>query len=273
MDDKTHIIMAYKLLETCDCDKSASIYSLVPSIDRKPAHLHRLYGHVLTNVQRIANAAIAVLSDPEVSLMFKGGALSYELRRCIEEKDYFRELLDDANNTIGDESIKKPSGDLVSVFVAILSHIYFDTFNNPVQAFLPECSYCSGQWDFWSEVDYFKFRGEFYSEKIIAPFRERILNDTMWDVELDPVLFDGEVQVSHMWDKNLKLNPFALINAMVIRLGELAKPEIEYSVVDWRARDLLDYTGCTEYHRADKEIAFLTAWEKKMTSLMLESIS
>ena len=274
MDHKTHITMTYKLLKTCDCDEAASIYSLVPVIDREPAHFHRLYGHVLANVPKIADAAIMVLSNPEMSSKRDEEAPPYEFRRCREEKEYFKKLLNDVSCTIDDEKIRTPSFDKTSVFIAILSHIYFDTFNNPVQAFLPESSYCSGQWDFWTEVDYFKFRGDFYSEKIIIPFRERILSDPVWDMKLDSSLFNEEVRERLLQTGELekKLNPFALIKAMIIRLGELAKPDIEYSVIDQQVRDLLDCAGCVEYCRADREIVFLRELEKKIASLIFESI-
>lgn len=59
------------------------------------------------------------------------------------------------------------SSDKISGGIAVLSHIYFDTFNIPVQAFLPDSVYSSGQWEFWKNVGYLTFRSKFYDARAI----------------------------------------------------------------------------------------------------------
>lgn len=45
MDSKTHILFAVKLLELCGCDKSAAVYSIIPTIDKDKPCFAGLYAH------------------------------------------------------------------------------------------------------------------------------------------------------------------------------------------------------------------------------------
>lgn len=247
MDHLTHIGMAYKLLESCGCDNRAALYSLLPAIDREPAHFHRVYAHIISNFPKILTTAIHVFSDNNVPV----DKNSYEYKRISDDRNYFLKLTKAASPIINDNSISDPSSDKVSAGVALLSHIYFDTFNNPVQAFLPESVCSSGQWEFWKNVGYLTFRSKFYREDVIQIFRERLLNDKIWDTKVDP---------------------YTLIKAMVIRMGDLSQPGIEYEIVDWKIREYLRFLGCDEYKRPDKELQFCKKLEKKIESLIHECL-
>jgi len=247
MDDFTHLVITYKLLESCGCDVRATIYSLLPALDRKPPHFHRVYGHIISNFPKILTTATHVLANDNVSV----DKSSYEYVRISEDKESLLNLARAASTLIGDESICNPSFDKVGGGVAILSHIYLDTYNNPVQAFLPDSVYSSGQWNFWSHVGYLTFRTKFYEESVISTFRKNLFNDSVW---------------------NTKLDPYTLIKAMIIRLGDLSRPGVEYEKVDWAIRVYLRFLGCDEYKRPDEGLKFCREFETKITDLIYQCL-
>jgi hypothetical protein len=254
--------MAYKLLEVCDCEKKAAIYSLLPALDRIPDHYHRLYAHIICNFPSVLVSALQIFADYKVKRFWrfeKGGYYedkideqSYVFKRIREDKEYFTSLVKSANSLLVDSSLVQSSHDMVSAAVALLSHIYFDTFNNPVQAFLPESVYPSGQWNFWGSVGYLTFREKFYTESVIQNFRERLFNDKIW---------------------NVRLGPFPLIKSMLIRMGDLSRPGIEYEIVDNKIRDFLRFLDCNEYMRPDKELKFCKDLEKTIEQLIVECLN
>lgn len=278
MDWGTHMVLAAKLLESSDLELGAAIYSVIPVIDQKPAHFHRVYAHILENQPDFLDVTLELFKRPEVTKRdFKAleGFISSRLnqlekeldeapvnelvkRRSIEKKIYafqrigeetpvFLELLDEAKDVVGDDKVTKISTDKLAAAVSLLSHTFFDTFNNPVQIFLPTCSYCSAQWEFWSKIDYMKFRGEFYKPENIVPFRKEIAASKVWDVALKPE---------------------ALMKAMIIKLGEMGQPAIPYEIVDMGIRDFLRYMNINEYQRADAELKFLYDLEDEIAAII-----
>jgi len=247
MDDVTHLVITYKLLESCGCDKRATIYSLLPALDRKPPHFHRVYGHIISNFPKILETAIHVFANDNASV----DKNAYEYVRINEDKDSVLNFAQVASNLIGDKSICNPSSDKVSSGVALLSHIYFDTYNNPVQAFLPDSVYSSGQWNFWRDVGYLTFRTKFYEENVISAFRKNLFSDEIW---------------------NTKIDPYTLIKAMIIRLGDLSRPGVEYEIVDWKIRVYLRFLGCDEYRKPDEGLKFCKELENKITNLIYQCL-
>lgn len=264
MDWGTHMVLAAKLLGSCNMNRGAAIYSNLPAIDLKPAHYHRVYAHILENQPDILDVAMEVFGSEEIAsrdfaalterMAVKINSLKerlkrtsgYEERNVLEKKIYaytriteeaetFVGLADKAKELLSDDSVSKISSDKMSAGVSLVSHIYFDTFNNPVQAFLPYSSLPSGQWDFWDQIDYMRFRSEFYNDDNIATFRREIARSETWKV---------------------KLTPAALIKAMIIRVGELSQPAIKYEAIDWSIRKFLRYMDINEYYRADVELKF-----------------
>src|SRR3990167_6062281 len=49
MDWGTHMVLAARLLDSSGLDVGAAMYSVIPVIDQKPAHFHRVYAHILEN--------------------------------------------------------------------------------------------------------------------------------------------------------------------------------------------------------------------------------
>ncbi len=259
-------MLSVKVLECCGLDKGAAIYSVIPVIDKEPAHFHRVYAHILENQPDFLDVAIEIFSSDEVkerdfdslnkliaekikTLMAGIGNIPsedyvgkrllekkvYAYKRITEEIPVFMKHAEDASDLVNDESVKNISCDKLSAAVSLLSHTYFDTWNNPIQLFLPECSYCSAQWEFWNNIDYMKFRGDFYKPENIINFRKEIIKSRVWDI---------------------KLKPEALIKAFIIRLGEMGQPSIPYEVVDMGVRDFMRYMNVNHYQRADTELQF-----------------
>ncbi|MDP2943279.1 MAG: hypothetical protein Q8O36_07250 [Candidatus Omnitrophota bacterium] len=283
MDWGTHMVLAARLLDSSKLDVGAAIYSVIPVIDQKPAHFHRVYAHILENQPDFLDVTLELFKRPEVArrdfaelnkyISEKTAQLEKELdatpasdakkRMMLEKKIYafkrigeetpgFLKLLDDARDVVGDERVTQISTDKLSAAVSLLSHTFFDTYNNPVQIFLPTCSLCSAQWDFWSKIDYMKFRGDFYKPENIVPFRKEIAKSKVW---------------------NTTLKPEALMKALIIRLGEMGQPAIPYETVDMGVRDFLRYMDIDEYQRVDAEIKFLHDLEDEIAGIIYKNFA
>jgi len=266
VDWGTHVVLAAKLLESCGLDNGSAIYSVIPVIDKEPPHFHRVYAHILANQPEFLDVAMEVFDCPEVKNRDFTGlnkrvenavrdlkrqlesiqSNGYDERHHIENKIYaYKRIAEEAPifirhaeaavDIVGDKNIQNISRHKMSAAVSLLSHIYFDLWNNPVQVFLPVSSYCSAQWEFWTDIDYMRFRSEFYKPASINAFRK-------------------EIAASPVWNKKLK--PEAMIKAMIIRAGEGGKPNIPYEVVDQGIRDFMRYMNINDYQRADAELAF-----------------
>lgn len=277
------MVLAARLLDSSGLDVGAAMYSVIPVIDQKPAHFHRVYAHILENQPDFLDVTIELFGRPEVAKRdfaglgkFVGEKAAqlqkefdstpasdpkkrmrlekriYAFTRISEEAPGFLKLLDDARDVVGDERVTKISTNKLSAAVSLLSHTYFDTYNNPVQIFLPECSLCSAQWDFWSKIDYMKFRGDFYKPENIVPFRKEIAKSKVWGV---------------------KLKPEALMKAIIIRLGEMGQPAIPYEVVDMGVRDFLRYMNVNEYQKADNELKFLHDLEDEIAAIIYKKFA
>ena len=278
MDWGTHVVLAAKLLESCGLEKGSAIYSVIPVIDKEPAHFHRVYAHILANQPEFLDVAMELFGSEEVKtrdfdalkkkvegkvkeLRERLGSVSvngleerrkienkiYAYKRITEETPTFLQHAEMAGQIVGDKSVSRISRHKMSSAVSLLSHIYFDLWNNPVQVFLPSCSYCSAQWQFWDNVDYMKFRSDFYKPESITAFRKEIAQSPVW---------------------NCRLKPEALIKALIIRLGELSEPRVPYEMVDLSLRDFMRYMDINEYQRADRELDFCHTLEKTIQEII-----
>ena len=278
MDWGTHVVLAAKLLESCGLDKGSAIYSVIPVIDKEPPHFHRVYAHILANQPEFLEVAMELFSSQELkdrdfpALNKRVKAEVQDLRRELEsvrsngynarhhienkiyayeriteEAPVFVEHADAAVDIVGDKGIRNITRHKMSAAVSLLSHLYFDLWNNPVQVFLPESSYCSAQWKFWTDIDYMRFRSDFYKPTSINAFRKEIVASPVW---------------------NTRVRPEAMIKAMIIRLGEGGQPSIPYEVVDQGIRDFMRYMDINDYQRADEELEFC----HKLENTIRESI-
>jgi len=276
MDWETHVVLAAKILGACNLKKGFALYSNLPAIDSKPPHYHRVYAHILENQPIILDAALDIFNMEEVDkrdfkglkkridfkikefneglLLENGREKRYELedkvyvyKRLCEEIDVFLKLSDKAECLLQDKEITRINNDKIPAGVSLISHTFFDTFNNPVQAFLPYTSLCSGQWEMWDTINYMAFRYDFYKEEIISSFRKEVSSLDIW---------------------NISLKPEALIKAMIIRIGEQGRPYLPYEAIDLVIRNFLRFLNINEYQRVDKEIRFLRNLEKEIIFLI-----
>jgi hypothetical protein len=278
MDWQTHVVLSARLLESCGLDLGAALYANLPVIDAKPAHYHRVYAHILCNQPSILEAAMELFGSPAMQrgdfraldehaarvvaeLRSKlPAARSWEERneldksiyaytRVAEEAPVFKDLADKAAAIVGNPAVSRFTGDRMSAAISLASHLFFDVYNNPVQAFLPDSPYCSGQWEFWDRVDYLRFRGDFYSDPHISDFRNWAIALPIWGTRLDPS---------------------CIVKSIIIRLGELGQPAIHYEVIDWAIRTFLRYLDVKDYRKVDVEIAFCRELEAQITRWISE---
>jgi hypothetical protein len=113
--------------------------------------------------------------------------------------------------------------------LAIASHTYFDTYNNPVQAFPPYEAYCAARYDMWRELDYFDFRVVWYQQT--APkFRELVLAEPFW---------------------NVRIPTAELVRAMVRRLAAMTLPAVAEETI-LAVEERLGVGGAERNDRADE---------------------
>lgn len=250
MDHVTHLVLAYKLLKSCGCHPGSSIHSVLPALDREPAHFHRVYAHLISNFPKMLTTSTQIFCN-HWPLGLPIDKKSYEYDRISVDREYYLSMVKETSVLVGDDSILEFSQRQVGGGLALLSHLYFDTYNNPVQAFLPESVYPSGQWDFWKTVDYMLFRTKFYTDKAVSIFRKGVLDSDVWNVTVDP---------------------FRMIKAVIIRLGDMCIPMPGYEVVDLKIKEYLGFLGYNKYERVIKELQFCRELETEIEALIRQSM-
>jgi len=154
--------------------------------------------------------------------------------------------------------------------LAIVSSIYFSTFVSPIQFFLPNSSACCGQWEFWEKNNYFNLLNRLKEKEFIFALRESINGSKVWETRFKPEDFTEIVKrrlsKENAFDK--KLNAEAMMKAMIIRMGEMAKPHLNYEIVDYSIRSFFSSLGVKNYLRVDREIKFLRKFEKEMIEIL-----
>jgi hypothetical protein len=166
MDTLTHIEFAQSLLHSARASDWHAIACLFPQIDREPPTLHRLHAHALRKapwLTRMGLNALAGATDEAVA------TCRYEWERFHIEKPRLLTYAERFALTRTEEI------DSLAGQVAFVSHLYLDTFNQPVQAFTPFTAAGSGQYALWERLG--DFRKELYVGPAItdlrAEFRQR----------------------------------------------------------------------------------------------------
>ena len=303
MDWGTHLILAGKLLKSCDLPIGGCVYSVLPAIDIKPLAFHRQYAHILANETLLVDAATEIYAMPEFrerdfsvlkkktdeklaalrnkQAKIESGDASRAEKRLARDRAYFYERvaetaeefvkreLKEAVNILGKEA-EDVSTDKLTAAVSMASHTYFDTFNNPVSVFYPYAPNYAAHWSFWEEIDYLDFKETFYSAENIAKFREHIRDSSVWRADVDHTI-ERDLVIRGRIEKEIgkPYNPVAIIKAMIERLGDLA-PAISYEAVDRALRDFLSYLGCNEIVHCDRERLFLFNIEREIKRVIYE---
>ncbi|MFH1593048.1 MAG: hypothetical protein ABIB47_06815 [Candidatus Woesearchaeota archaeon] len=267
MDEKTQILLSSKLLEVCGRSSNASIYSLLPFMDKNHEKLRDLYGHSLHNLPKMLDSSLKILLNKKVDV----AKTSYEFQRIKEEQNNFRRILSDSIKILGKKEIEI-SKDKIEAALSLIGHVYFDTLIRPMQFFIPQSPFCSGQWNLWKNVDYFAFKEKLQDEEFMQEFRRRILNNKIWKIKFRPEEFSfiikKRLEKEDLFDK--KLNPESMIKAIIIRMGELTNPPLDYEIIDFSIRSFFTYLGKKQYLRIDREILFLRKLEEEFGGIIQE---
>jgi len=267
MDNQTHLLFAEKLLETCNSNNQAAIYSTIPLFDKKAPYFRGLFAYSFKNIPNILNSSIGILTNNKI----EARKTSYEYKSILESKETILETLNIYNQT-SKNKITKISSDKILALLSYLSHIYLDAFTKPVQCFIPDSSSTIGQFDFWDSINFLRLRKRIYDKDFQFEFRKELAKSNIWNIKLKLDMFNYSIKERVIKDKsiNKKLEPEAMVKALIIRIGELSLKHINYEVLDLAVRDLIDYIGIRKYIRADREIMFLRFLEKEIMKIMKE---
>lgn len=267
MNPYIYLILLNKLNEVCGLEDDNLVYALTPSIDNKLGYMNGIYSHTLDKLPLIVDSSLEIFGGIRVGAAKK----SYAYLRLKEEKENFIKILTDAKQLLRLREIKL-GNNKNDAALAALSHIYLSSFIKPVQFFLPHSSICSGQWDFWDKVNYLELIEKIHQKETTKLLSKKLLKNDVWKTKFKADDFPEIVKRRLLKEKLLgeKLGSNAMIKAMIIRMGELAKPSINYEVIDFSIRSFFTYLGVKKYLRVDREILFLRTLEKELEKILAE---
>ena len=262
MDELTKGVLSVKLLEACDCDMDPAVYSFIPIADEDL----RLYTHSLHNIPLLVDSSIEIFTGKKTDVA--KSAVYY--KHLKKEQENILKKFNDVCDTVNTKDKIKISENKTYVSLAAISHLYFDSFIRPIQFFLPHSSGCSGKWDFWDNIDFFTFKEKLLEKKFNFEVREKILKSKVWNFKFDLKEFPVIVQRRLMKEKLIgkKLNPEAMIKAMIVRLGEMGRPFINYEIIDFSIREFFLYLGAKKYLRVDREMLFLKRLDEEIMEII-----
>src|SRR3989338_236009 len=266
MDKLTKCILSVKLLQACGCDTNSAIYAFVPNIGEDIS----LSTHNLHNLPQILDSAIEIFTENKTKV---ARSSTYYIR-LKKEHENFLKLFGDVVSVINHKEQTKISQNKTNAALSALSCLYFDTFIKPVQFFLPHSSICSGKWEFWDNIDFFAFREKLQDKEFNFHLREKIIKSKVWDAKFDLNTFPIIVQRRLIKEKllNKKLNPASMIKAMIIKMGEMGRPFINYEAIDFSIREFFTYLGAKKYLRVDREMEFLKRLDSEIITLLKEGL-
>ena len=274
MYDKNHIQFVRQILKVSQLDERAAFLANLPSFIRQKQTYNNLYIQPISHLPDMLEVAVHIFTsldkqghDEQKTLKYMEPTLkslqqdmqnstNYMERYYYHRKHFFykqilhslKEICDQYTSMSGEKQIaqslfgKENEG---ALFLSFLSFVYFGLWLAPRQLFFPMSSLCSGSWDLWGTIDYFKLLEEFLPESGTEFFPE-IYSSSIWDEPLDH---------------------FSLIKAMLIRMGEKGNPSIPYSIIDRTTRESLRFLGLKEYKRVDAELEFLKNYESQQEEL------
>lgn len=239
MDSMTHIHFAANLLRVSGHDYRAVDCSLFPQMDRRPAYYHRLYAHSIAKAAPVAAAASRVYWSAGSEEKEPAG---YVETRLLEERERIRSYVD-ASPFAGTGEATPP---LPAQYLAFVSHIYNDQFNNPVQAFAPFNVYPSGAWRLWEELGSTEFRWYLYDRRAIEALRDEVFAGGEWDA---------------------RISAEALTAAMIGRLAEAAAGEIDDKAV-LAALESVDASSSYDTPAHREAVALLAEHDGRLAAAM-----
>lgn len=259
MDRITKGFIVSKFLASCDINKGSAIFSFLTEETENQC--------TLFNLPKIIESGISIINNK-----VKGqGKKSIFYVRFHKDKQNILKLFNDLNNFIKSKDGIIINDNKIDASLAVISSAYLDTFIKPIQFFLPQSSACSGKWKFWDNIDYLSYKQKMHDKEFNFKLRETIQSHKIWNLKFDiktfPLIIQKRLKKENLLDK--KLNPEALIKAMIIRLGEMGRPFISYEIIDFSIREFFTYAGAKKYIRVDREIAFLRNFEAELAKILM----
>lgn len=244
MDRHSHIAFAKGLLKIAGERTDMAYMSILPLVDGEPSFLHRLHSHPLVKGPVIVDSAKVVFGSSN-GVVPNIPEDTFELVRFREEYYDFINTFNETLLVSGEENMMVDEG--YGSLLSVISHSYFDTYNNAVQAFAPYESYCAGQWDMWNKVDYFNYRIKWYRQT--APeFRKLVLSEPLWDVS-----FTAK----------------ELVKGMIHRVAAHTKPDVKPESIVSIEKDL----GVDDLPFNTEVEAFYLKLEEAVKRHLIESVS
>lgn len=264
MDPNLSLLFIKNLNELCGLEHDNLIYSLLPSIDVNQSFVNGTYNMSLKDIPLFIDAGVQVFTNKKTNISKNS---PYYLR-VKEEKENLFNILAKSKRLLGLKEIKVGE-DKKSAALAAVSSVYFNTFFTPIPFFLPNTSLFSGHWDFWDEVNYLEFIKKVHQKEMIEALSERLLKGDGWKMDFKPNDFPEIIKRRLIKEDafNKKLVADSMIKAIIIRMGELGKPYINYEIIDYAIRNFFTYLAIDRYLRVDREILFLRKFEKRLKDI------
>ncbi|HLD43056.1 MAG TPA: hypothetical protein VJB08_03675 [Candidatus Nanoarchaeia archaeon] len=262
MDSKTHLLISQKILKSCNADESNAFFSLIPGIQFHLQPFNSLYTHTLENQPRLLDAAFCLFKGKKTNIS-KG---SLEYLKIQAEKDNLLVSISE----LGQEKTLNLSRQ--DACLSLITHIYLNACVYPVQAFLPYSAIPSGHWEFWNKIDYSLLQRRWQEKQLQQEFREKVAKADIDKIQINSEAFPPLIRKRVLKQKDNDLNSPALLKAMIIRLGELGSPPVNYETVDRAVRFLLRHLNINKHLRVDRERAYLLVTEAKILKCIAESL-
>lgn len=247
MDSVSHVYFAYRLHQVSNTQPQALACSLFPQVDRKPPYFHRLYAHSI--------AQIPVLGPLGVDLVWNNNSeqtspspTTNVHTRFLEEKDRFLSYLQRVSEVFSIPTFSSDPPDYLSTVMSYLSHLYLDTFNNPLQPFTPNTPHICCQMSLWKQLNPIVFRVNLYAPGTIARFHKEMFLDGEW---------------------NLTIEPHALIHALLQKTADTCMFPLDEGLIT-RAYQHLSIGDLPTLEERSVALDFLEGLEQQIVALTLQ---
>lgn len=278
MNYSSHLEFCKAIATVCNQDHRSSYIGNLPAYTSRGQFYNSMHTYALSNLPELLEVAVETFTtfekfkldevDTRDSLIPHIESIQQEIQnstnfnhRYYYKKQilFYNQVLDNSKELISqyldlsreshlpsDEFFKENQ---VGFFLSFVSYIYFDLWMVPRQLFFPDKSTCSGAWAVWEDIDYFQLTEFIHGNEDNQGFGDVFYDHAFWKEQLDP---------------------YAMVKAMIIRMGELGNPSIPYSIVDWKIRIFLRFLGVSNYIRCDRELEFLKNHEDIFNQFLIK---
>jgi hypothetical protein len=185
MDSVSHVYFAYRLHQVSKTQTQALACSLFPQVDRQPPYFHRLYAHSIAQIPILGPLGVDIVWNND-SENISRNPKTHVHARFIEEKGRFLSYLQRVSETLSIPPFSSHPPDYLSMVMSYLSHLYLDTFNNPLQPFTPNTPHICCQMSLWKQLNPIVFRVNLYAPSTIARFHKEMFLEGEWNQTIEP---------------------------------------------------------------------------------------